>query len=551
MRAYWFVLVLGVAGCKSSAAPHGDGGAGGGGGGMPSAAIMAVASCTDAVVGLRIACDGSQSSDAMGRSLAFAWAVTGTPGAADATVGSGPSFSFAPALAGTYQVTLTVSTADGASNFAKAGAAATAIPLFYRQSKLTATSDSFVLGVIGSDGAGAHDLSCPVAIADSSGNGDAGAGNRSSYADTPGAIGTRVLYVPNQAARVVFENVTASEHQLLITDENGDCSSRPPVRLDATPAAQHLVPRFSPSGARIAWIDPGNPGQLITAAAADGSARHVVRTVAKLKTAPPQWLDETHLAWVEDLSTTATAHLQIASAIDADAAGDGSGRTVEVDCDPAADPAVMQVINQFEKVEKVGGAFVASGGVRSRTANPPGATILYRLAGASCSTTDATVLADEPDGGFAWDFAVSPDGATLAMAAAEEAGSGTHDLFLVPTDGSVPPSRFVGSSPGLDDLGPTWIADGKQLTWTQASTNGSATGGGIMVANRDGSNVRSVLPQGGDKTSTMFVLAPTNRGLDCTVAGGGSAAGEALLLLGLVALVRRRSRAGTRGRSGA
>ncbi|MCU1281139.1 MAG: hypothetical protein JWM53_4685 [bacterium] len=539
MRLYGLIALLCVAGCKGSSSGQGDGGGGSGGGGVISGSIMAVASCADAIVGLRIACDGSQSSDTMGRTLSFAWAVTSTPGAPDPSTGTGPSFSFAPATAGTYEITLTVSVAGGDSNFAKAGAAATAIPLFYRQSKLTAATDTFVVGVVGSDGGGAHDLSCPVNIGDASGNGDAGVANRGGYGDTPGAFGTRVLYVPNQAARVVFENVTASEHQLLVSDEDGDCSSRPPVRLDATPAAQHLVPRFSPSGARIAWVDVASPSQLITAAL-DGSARHVVRTAAKLKTAPPQWIDETHLAWVEDVSTMAPPHLQIASALDADGAGDGAGRSVVVNCDAAADANAMQVINQFENV---GGAWIASGGVRSRTANPPGATILYRLAGTSCSTTSATVLAAEPGGGFAWDFAVSPDGATLAIAASEAPGSGAHDLFLVPADGSVAPSRFVGSSPGLDDLGPTWIAGGKQITWTQASTDGSATGGGLMVANRDGSNVRSVLPQGGSTAAAVYVVAPTNRGLDCAASGSGSAAGEALLLLGVLVLVRRRRRA--------
>ncbi|HEX6837446.1 MAG TPA: PKD domain-containing protein, partial [Polyangia bacterium] len=506
-----------------------------GGGGMVSGAIMAVATCQDAVVGLRITCDGTQSSDAMGRALTYAWAVTGTPGAPDASTGSGPTFSFAPAAAGTYEVTLTVSVADGESNFAKAGAAATAIPLFYRQATLTATTDSFVVGVVGSDGGGAHNLSCAVNITDASGNGDAGAANRGTYGDTPGAFGSRVLYPGSGLpASIVFENVTATEHQLLASDENGDCSSRPPVRLDATPAAQHLVPRFSPSGARVAWVDlANNAGQLITAGVADGSARHVVRAAAKLKTAPPQWLDETHVAWVEDVSTTSTPHLQIVSAVDADA----GAPHLELDCDVAADVNALQVINQ---IENVGGAWIVSGGVKSRTANPPGATILYRLAPGSCSTMGATVLADEPGGGFAWDFAVSPDRATIVFAGAEAAGSNAHDLFLVPVDGSVAPSRFIGSSPGLDDIGPTFIADGKQLTWSQTSVDGTPTGGGLMVANRDGSNVRSILPEGGSTTAKVYVVAPTNRGLDCSAAGGGTAAGEALLVIGFIVFVRRR-----------
>lgn len=546
MRAYPLILlgcvVSWFGGCKNNGSGNGDGG-GGAGGGSVSPSIMAIANCEDAVVGLRISCDGSQSSDSKGRPLAFAWAVTQTPsGTPDSSTGNGPSFSFAPAAAGTYEITLTVSVSGGDSNFTKVGASATAVPLFYRQASLTAATDTFSVGMVGSDGANPHALSCEVAIPDPSGNGDGGAGNRRTYGDTPGTVGTRVRYsTTGLPAQVVYENVTASEHQLLATDEDGDCSSRPPVRLDATPNNAHLVPRFSPSGARVAWIDNASPGMVITAAVADGSERHVVRTVAKLKTAPPQWIDETHVAWVEDLSANSTPHLQIASAMDADGAGDGAGKSVIVDCDTSADANAMQVINQFENV---GGAWIASGGVKSRTANPPGATILYRLSGTSCSTMSATVLADEPAGGFAWDFAASPDGATLVFAGAEAAGSGAHNLFLVPVDGSVPPSRFIGSSPGLDDIGPAWIADGKQLTWTQASTDGTPTGGGLMVANRDGSNVRSVLAQGGSTTAKVYVVAPVNRGLDCSAAGGGAAAaGEALLVLALVALGRRRRRA--------
>ncbi|HWE31399.1 MAG TPA: PKD domain-containing protein [Polyangia bacterium] len=530
MRVYAAIVLVCVAGCKGSSTSGQDGG--GGGGGMVSSAITAVATCQDAVIGFRISCDASQSSDAMGRSLTFSWQV-----AQQSSTGSGATFSFPPLLAGGYDVTLTATAPDGTSAVGKASATATAVPLFFRQSNLSPASDIFVAAVVGSDGIGAHALSCPVMVADGSGNGDAGAANRSSYADTPGAFGTRALYVPSQAARVVFENVTASEHQLLASDENGDCISSPPVRLDATPAAQHLVPRFSPSGARVAWVDLGSSsGQLITAGF-DGTARHVVRNAAKLKTAPPVWLDDAHVAWVEDVSTSSTPHLQIASAADADGAGDGAGRSVAVDCDAASNANALQVINQFDRV---GGAWIVAGGVKSRTANPPGATILYRLAGASCSTMTATTLADEPAGGFAWDFAVSPDQATLVFAGAESPGSSAHDLFLVPVDGSVQPSRFVGSSPGVDDIGPAWIAGGKQLTWTQASTDGSATGGGLMVANRDGSSVRSVLPEGGSKTAAVYVVAPTNRGLDCSAGGGGGAAGEALLLLAAIAIVRRK-----------
>jgi MYXO-CTERM domain-containing protein len=124
--------------------------------------------------------------------------------------------------------------------------------------------------------------------------------------------------------------------------------------------------------------------------------------------------------------------------------------------------------------------------------------------------------------------------------AAQEPGGSTHDLYLVPVDGSVPPSRFVGSAPGVDDIAPMWIAGGKQLTWTQIANDGSASGGGIMVANRDGTQVRSILAQGGSTTSLVFIGGAANRGLDCSVAGAGAAVGDALLLLLALYFVRRR-----------
>src|SRR5437667_459349 len=195
MRPTLLIVLASLAGCKSSQSGVDGGGGGSGGGNTPG--LTAAASCTDGLVGLRISCDGKQSSDAGGRSLAFAWSVTGTPdGKPDTSAGNGPTFSFAPAVGGTYEVTLVVTTADGGSALTKAGALAETVPLFYRQSTITKSADSFAVGIVNSDGLEAHLLSCPVMIADPS-NGDAGAGNRANYADTPGGVGTRAFYRPN------------------------------------------------------------------------------------------------------------------------------------------------------------------------------------------------------------------------------------------------------------------------------------------------------------------------------------------------------------------
>src|SRR5262245_8792655 len=114
MRVYIWVTLLFVAGCRGGATGGNDGGGGASGGGGGGNAPLAVASCSDAVVGLRIACDGTQSSDPAGRALSYAWSLTGWPAPTPQMAsGSGSTFSFAPAVGGTYEVTLTVSTPDG------------------------------------------------------------------------------------------------------------------------------------------------------------------------------------------------------------------------------------------------------------------------------------------------------------------------------------------------------------------------------------------------------------------------------------------------------
>ena len=458
-------------------------------------------------------------------------------GRADTSTGNGPSFSFAPAAAGSYEVTLTVSTANGDSNSAKAGAAATAIPLFYRQSTLAAANDAFVVGTVGSDGGGAHQLSCPVNIADGSGNGDGGAGNRGTYADTPGAFGTRVRYADGLPAQIVFENVTATEHQLLISDENGDCTPR--RRCASTPRRRHSTwCRASRRRAR-GWRGSTSACRRVS------SSRRRAPT-ARRATRAHGGQAEVGAAAVDrrDARGVGGRHGELGDAAPRDCLGRRQRRHRR-----RRRPQRARRLHRHHRrhgdagdhqFDSVGGVWIASGGIKSRTANPPGATILYRLAGSSCSTTAATVLADEPAGGFAWDFAVSPDGATLVFAGAEATGSSAQISSSCSVDGSVAPSRFIGSSPGLDDIGPTWIADGKQLTWTQAPTDNTATGGGLMVANRDGSNVRSVLAQGGSTTAKVFVVGPANRGLDCSAAGGAPRPGEALLRLRARRPVRRR-----------
>ena len=150
----------------------------------------------------------------------------------------------------------------------------------------------------------------------------------------------------------------------------------------------------------------------------------------------------------------------------------------------------------------------------------------------------------EGAGGFSGDFSISPDGKTIIASSTHtgDAGATTTDLWILPSDGSTPPKFFAGA-PGVDDRGPRFVAEGRQILWTQGSlaTDGGthATGGGLMIANADGTHVRSLFAQ----SDTTVVIAGSNSGFSCAWAGpvtGGT--GIAFLLVAAALLLLRTRR---------
>src|SRR5207249_190251 len=79
---------------------------------------------------------------------------------------------------------------------------------------------------------------------------------------------------------------------------------------------------------------------------------------------------------------------------------------------------------------------------------------------------------------------VSPDHTTVVFSA----GVGPRDLYTVPIDGSAPPVRFAGD-PQYEDIGPRFVAGGRQISWTQTEDADPPHGGGLMIANADGTHV--------------------------------------------------------------
>ena len=464
-RRAWAVVAvaLGLGACGAGAPVAPDLGVPDGGALTPTAKIAA----TPDLVGFVTRLDGSGSRDPAGRALTYAWHFAAVPAGsqvvdASLSTASGPTPTFKPNRGGDYGVTLTVTTPDGVTGSAAATVTVPTLPLFYYRGSFGAESDTFSVGVVRSDGTGARDVICPMTAA----AGDAGAGNLLNVLEIPGFFTMRVFnpLSGGGASRLAFEQVVpagvdgsaAIERRLWLTDNHGDCAAQPPLRLDDGDDHEHVEPRFSPDGSRLAYLNRGAPNRLITVGK-DGTGRHVVRSSAKIPGAAPVWVDGSHVAWAEDTSATAVPHLAIYSASDTDGAGDGAGRTTLLDCPAATDATALQVINQFKLA---GSTLVIAGGVRSKLATPAGSINLYRMAAASCSTTAATRLASQLPGGDAWDFTIAPDGTTIAMSstAGQTGPSPQHDILLLTVDGTLAPTVYAGSDPVLDDLGPRWLA---------------------------------------------------------------------------------------------
>jgi hypothetical protein len=224
---------------------------------------------------------------------------------------------------------------------------------------------------------------------------------------------------------------------------------------------------------------------------------------------------------------------KIYTASDTASAGDTSP-TVLLDCS-----AMFPILNQFAILPD--GSLIISAGAMAKSKG--GSLNLYHVTGPGC--TVVATLDSEPPGEETSDFQVAPDGNTVVVASTHgqtNDGGGvkeTHDLFTLTVDGTKPLTYFAGA-PGVDDFGPRWIAGGRQILWTQGSqlADGGVGGGGLMIANADGTHQRSLIAE----SSGAVVIGGSNAGLSCAWAGplvSGSLASVLALALVLLVLTRR------------
>jgi hypothetical protein len=572
MRRLWLCALL--CGCgKITLAPDDAGGVvdlaggdaafvdlavdGGDGGARPP--TVAIAATPD-LVGFVTQLDGSGSTDPLGRTLTYAWHFTSVPtgsAVADASLSSptDPKPTFEPDRGGAYVVQLTVRAPDGSTVSDSKMFTVPTVPLFFSEATFTTASTLTDVAVIQSDGTGKKVLSCiqsfdggvAMGASNKPGNGAIFAGLYSLDWFTP-ATGT---------AQVAFmEQHNDGDAPLLVASADGDCTAKPPVRLDnAGDATYHTTlkagARFSPDGKHVAWIEnPNNANARLVTNSTDGASYQIVHAPTGgpvVQSVRPAWVDSSTVAWVELNGTSLTVQK-------ANNASNASP-TILYTCS-TTDSTNLVHIDQIEFASSAG-TLIAGNALPATNGVDPTIEV-YRM-GTTC-IKPANLSRQARPGGIARDFVVSPDGLNVIFSANQgdsfQDGGGAAaplDLWTVGVDGINAPLRFAGT-PLHDDVGPRFVAGGRQVAWTQTLRTtrndlGVLGGGGLMIANVDGTHVRSLAAPSGDVNVGTAVLGGTSLGgftLACAWAGGVAAASGfsgallCLLSLALPRLLRRK-----------
>lgn len=540
-------------------------GLGGGDMAMPDMLTLPTAMITAKpdLVGFVTSLDATGSSDPLGQTLTYKWAIASAPSGSQITSASLSSATaskptFAPDLGGVYQVALTVTASDGRAGTTTANVTVPTLPIFYTRSSVPSYGGTLMgARVMSSDGTGDHDIACPIYK-------DMGM-PQSNLAAMP-FFGHAYDAPAGGTAMFAFLGLTngALPAHLLVGTASTDCNNTPPVTVDNNTLGDHLPigARFSPDGKRLVYISMPNGGgtsyEMVTVAV-DGTNRHVVRSSGNFSFTPAIWLDNATVAWLES-DTGSTNPFTIFKAADATAAGDNvATRTTLLRCDQGTGggPTHLAQINQFQQTP-FGLLVAGSMNVRcALCAVPQAAVNLYLLQPGNCSTTamGSKTLVSEPTGGLSWDYDISPDGLNVIFSSTHGQGipdGGTPepqaDIFLVPSDGSSPTQKLLGD-PLYDDVSPRFIAGGRQIVWTRKPRfmDMGADTPAIMIANSDGTHVRALTSKPATGETVVGTDVGSNRGFDCSgapgaVAGGGAGTAALAAVAWLLSLRRRRRR---------
>lgn len=474
----------------------------------------------------------------------FAWSLVSAPtGSAvtTATLGplNAPGVSFVPDVVGDYVVKVTVDETGYAPSTTMATVHAFAAPVFFARAIMDSNGGEVGIDVAGHDKSDLHAVACAINF---------GPNEEATYRTrtlTAAASSMDAWEAPaGQPSRFVFSGTSSLAQDdaggyatfLIAGTTRNSCGTAPTtLRSQQAPAGAFSQPRFSPDGARVAFVDPVGASFGVSTIGFDGTG---YRAVAPIYATPPssgdestnirpEWQDATHLAWPRPLGGGAWS---IVVASDAASATPATYMTCT-----GSTPHHIALLSD--------GSIVTS---YSPTANAP--SDLYVLkpdASKACTVVHKLTSLGGSNASRAHDFAVSPDQKTVAYLhydatahGGSASGSNEGDLYVVPVDGSAA-AKAVGTATS-GRIGPRWIGGGSRLAWTRV---GAVVDGGDP---RAADIVTAVLPDGGASTDIVAgdglntIVAAAGPGGSCAIAHGPAYAEAIALLLAAVALVRRR-----------
>lgn len=279
---------------------------------------------------------------------------------------------------------------------------------------------------------------------------------------------------------IAFPDLSAAAPALLLATEQSECVAKPPVRIDfqepnvAKTNVTILMPRFSPDGSRVAYIEEqGNNIVQVVSVSTDGAA-NLARGVRKaaaiggnggLWPSAPAWISSSEVAWLERQGTQQSP-LPIVIQRGPDVAT--STPTSSIVCN-----TFVEQIDVFRRGGTTYFALVASKAPWSNGSAGPSNVSVLPIDG-QCNAPQA--ITNESANGFAArDVVASPNGELLAYASNADTAQGMRRLdspahvWLADSLGQKPPVMCSGGGNDSDDFGPQFVDGGRKVVWTHST----------------------------------------------------------------------------------
>jgi MYXO-CTERM domain-containing protein len=475
----------------------------------------------------------------------FSWSLTAPPGSnAQLQNGSTATPSLTPDVPGAYKLVLSASAPGCASNSTLVTVTATLPRVLFAQGTIGGGAQATYV-VADLDGGNAQAVMCP----DTENHVPNEIASYAAYAARAYDFWEAPAGTPSKYAAFTLDYSGGYSTHLFAGTTASSCDGSAPKDLGASgfgPGQPFGVqPHFSPDGTRFVVYDAQSN---IVSYAADGSEHH---TIAPYSSTTPGF-DPTGHDGVTHAYPPRVEWLSSSQAV-AWARSTASGwQIVEANDTTNAQPTIIMNCTGVTPREI---AMLADGSViASYRAAPAAPENLYQLtvdSSQNCKVGHQYTNLAGASGSVATDFAVSPDGKTIAYL---QLDTTTQDAapWLMPPDASYPGGyvytvpvsggtpKQISSEPAI--FGPRWIGGGTLLVFTRldGTHDGGLPAASVVVVAPNGTG-EQVVARGDGVTS----FVSTSGSAACSATPGRTApviAGLASLMVGLAAALRRRRR---------